>query len=267
MNNVFDFKRFGNYLVYDLRRAYNNYGLSLLIMGLIPAIIYFVFQFFSLIGSHSVNELPDEMKFTGVFIVCMIVIFGAGTRIWGSITEKRAGSAYLMLPASTLEKWLSMGLLVCFIVPAALLVLTFASDAIMGWFFPNTYGTRLFDTGFARGLFDGLMDAEEGISFNLPALLLLSWCENILVFTLGAVCFKKAKVAKTLLCIFGAGMVFSFLMVVFFGINGFHPEDLDTFSDPVKAARIFNWVVSLFYIVIIGGLLGGLYYRLRTLKH
>ena len=28
MNNIFDIKRFGNYFLYDLRRAKNNYGLS-----------------------------------------------------------------------------------------------------------------------------------------------------------------------------------------------------------------------------------------------
>ena len=39
MNNIFDIKRFGQYFLYDLRRAWNNYGLSLLLMGLIPIIL------------------------------------------------------------------------------------------------------------------------------------------------------------------------------------------------------------------------------------
>ena len=34
MKEIFDFKRFGKYFVYDLNNVYARYGLSLLIMGL-----------------------------------------------------------------------------------------------------------------------------------------------------------------------------------------------------------------------------------------
>ena len=102
MNNVFDFKRFGKYFVYDLRRAKNNYWISLLLMGLLPVALYLVYQFFSLIGGNGLAELPNEAKTIAVVICVFAVMLGAGAKIYGSITEKRAGSDYLMLPASTL---------------------------------------------------------------------------------------------------------------------------------------------------------------------
>ena len=40
MNNIFNFKRFVNYLRFDLRNAKNYYGLSMLVVGLLPVIVF-----------------------------------------------------------------------------------------------------------------------------------------------------------------------------------------------------------------------------------
>ena len=67
MNNVFDFQRFGNYFLYDLRRAKNNYAISLLVIGLLPVALYLITQFFSLISGNGVTELSEVPKFIAVF--------------------------------------------------------------------------------------------------------------------------------------------------------------------------------------------------------
>lgn len=267
MNNVFDIKRFGNYFLYDLRRAKNNYAISLLVIGLLPVALYIITQFFSLISGNGLTELSDVPKFVAIFAGIAIVMLGAGTKIYGSITEKRAGSDYLMLPASTLEKWLSMVLVVCVVLPVALFALMLVSDGIMSLFFPNTYGGRALNPDFVRELTDSLMD-EEGFYFNFPAIMFLNWSETLLIFTLGAVCFKKAKVAKTLLCLLALSMVISPLMLLIFGHTNIDTDWLmEHFSDPDKAVSAINWTLSIIYTVVLGGLLAGLYFRLRTLKH
>ena len=267
MNNVFDFKRFGNYFLYDLRRTKNNYGVSLLLMGLMPVLFFIIFEFFSLISGHGITNMPKEMQFVAVLVSVVVVILGSGTKIFGSITEKRAGSDFLMLPASTFEKWLSMVLIVCVVVPVVLLALLFASDGIMSLLLPNSYGGRLFETDFARGFSDAIMD-EDGFYFNLPGIMILNWCESALIFTLGAVCFKKSKVAKTLLCLIAFGMLTSPLMLLLFGQTNIDADWLmQHFSDPDRAVSSINWTLSIVYTVVIGGLLAGLYFRLRTLKH
>ena len=267
MNNVFDFKRFGNYFLYDLRRAKNNYAISLLVIGLLPVALYIITQFFSLISGNGLTELSDAPKFVAIFAGIAIVMLGAGAKIYGSITEKRAGSDYLMLPASTLEKWISMVLVVCVVLPVALFALMLVSDGIMSLFFPNTYGGRALNPDFARELTENLMD-EEGFYFNLPAVMFLNWSETLLIFTLGAVCFKKAKVAKTLLCLLALSMVISPLMLLIFGHTSIDTDWVaEHFSDPDKAVAAINWTLSIIYTVVLGGLLAGLYFRLRTLKH
>ena len=268
MNNVFDFKRFGKYFLFDLRRARNNYGISLLIIGLMPVMFYLLFQFSSLISGNGIIEMPQQVQIIAIFAGLVAVMLGAGPKIYGRITEKRAGSDYLMLPASTLEKWLSMVLIVCVVLPIALFALLIVSDGIMSLLFPNTYGGRIFEMDFARGLIDGIKGGEQDVYFNLPAGLFLNWCEVLLIFTLGAVCFKKAKVAKTLLCIIGFGMVISPLMLLIFGSTNIDTDWLmEHFSDPDRAVSTLNWTLSILYTVVLGGLLAGLYFRLRTLKH
>ena len=266
MNNVFDFKRFGNYFLYDLRRAKNNYAISLLVIGLLPVALFIITQFFSLITGNGVTELSDVPKIVAIFAGIAIVMLSAGARIYGSITEKRAGSDYLMLPASTLEKWLSMVLITCLVLPVILFALLFATDSLMGLVFPTAYGDRIFQIGLGQELTEMLN--SEGIYFNFPAVIILNWCENILIFVLGAVCFKKAKVAKTLLCLAIVGMVFSTLLVAVLGTSSIDPDWFtEHFASPEKAINAFNLFLNIFYIVVLCGLLGGLYYRLRTLKH
>ena len=267
MNKIFDIKRFGNYFLYDLRRAKNNYGLSLLIMGLIPVILYVVYLLLSLISGQGVDPMPDGMKFGAIFALLFVVIFGAGTKLYGFVTEKRAGSDFLMLPASTTEKWLSMVLMVCIVLPVVFFALLLLSDGVMSLVFPNTYGNRLLDRNLISDLLYGIQ-GEQGISLNLPAILFCSWCENILVFTLGAICFKRAKVAKTLLCLFGFGMVLSTLLVLIFGTSHIDTDRLMTiFDNPDLAVGFVNRAINILYVLIIGGLLWGTWYRLRTLKH
>ena len=265
MNNIFDFKRFGNYFLYDLRNAKNNYALSLLICGTLPIIVFAFAQLLSLIFQQRFMTLEMIPKFMQLGIAYTIVLLGAGTKIYGNLTEKRAGSNFLMIPASTFEKWLSMVIIVCIVLPAALICLQLASDALMRLLFPNHYGDRVLKLDFLQGMKDGM--AENGLNIKLELILFLDWVSSILTFVLGALCFKKSKVGKTILCLFAFSTILSTIAMIFFGHNG--PDFIGFFDDmdPIKAASIINWFLNINFTVIIGGLLAGIYYRLRTLKH
>jgi hypothetical protein len=41
----------------------------------------------------------------------------------------------------------------------------------------------------------------------------------------------------------------------------------DMFDTPAKAVKGLNWLINISFTIFVGGLLGGIYYRLRTLKH
>ena len=267
MSNIFDINRFWNFLLYDLRRARNNYGISMLLLGLTPVIVYMVVEFFSLIFGNGVAELPDELKFAALSVSSVVILLGFGSKVYGQLTEKRAGSDYLMIPASTTEKWISLFLVTCVAAPVVLGVLFFASDGLMGLLFPNSYGTRLFDSDFIHGIHNGFIGTDE-FSFNLGALLTLEWMNNILTFTLGAICFKKAKVAKTLFCVFALGMVLSLVLAIFAGSGNLDIDLLvDRFDSPARAANAINWYFNISGFGVLALLLGGIFYRLRTIQH
>ena len=266
MNNIFDITRFGKYFVYDLRNAKNNYALSLLILGTLPISLFIVVQLFSLIFSQQFTEVGMGAKYAQFFVAYTVAILGCGAKLYGNLTEKRAGSNVLMLPASTFEKWLSLGLMVCVVVPVVLFALQLGSDALMALFFPNQYGGRMLELLPLQEMKDTM--AEEGLSINFPALIFLEWSESVLTFTLGAVCFKKSKIAKTLLCLFGLSFVLSTIgMIIVGGNGGMYINWFENFDSPIAAARAINWVLNISFLIINGGLLGGIYYRIRTLKH
>lgn len=266
MNNIFDFKRFGNYFLYDLRNAKNNYAISLLLCGTMPILGFVFAQLLSLIFQQQFLEMPTFTKYLLIIAGYLVVVIGAGTKIYGNLTEKRAGSHFLMLPASTFEKWLSMMVIACIVLPVLLLGLHLASDALLSFIFPNTYGDRVLELDFLQGVKDGM--AESGLHLNLEAICFLDWVGSILVFFLGALCFKKSKVGKTILCLFAFSTVLSILSMLFFGQYGSNYISLfDSDIDPIQLVSGLNWFLNIYFIVVIGGLMGGIYYRLRTLKH
>ena len=267
MNNVFDFKRFGNYFLYDLRNAKNNYGLSLLILGGMPIVLYIIVQLFSLIFSQHLTPIAMPVKYIQICIVILIATIGAGTKIYGHVTDKKAGSNFLMLPASTLEKWLSMCLVVCVVVPFVLFALQIASDAAMSLIFPNSYGARLYELLPLQQAKDMLN--EEGIQINMEGYLFLEWCQSALIFTLGAIIFKKSKIAKTILCLLAISFVISTIMMVIIGIDGVNVyfNWLEHFDTVVGATSFINWTMNITYFLTMAILMGAMYYRIRTLKH
>lgn len=269
MNNIFDIKRFGNYLLYDLRRAKNNYGYSMLVLGLMPFIMFGITEFFSMISGNGVIEFADPLKFVAVAVASIVIMLSFSAKVYGYVTEKRAGSDFLMLPASTLEKWISMLLITCVAAPVVMYLLLFLSDGALSLFFPNVYGSSIVKMDFMKGVIEGLTSLrEEGIYVNFFALFALDWIVNILTFTLGAICFKKAKVAKTLLCVFVLGMIFSAMFAIFLG-NGSLDVDwlLSHFNTPDHAVSAINTTMNITIITQLVILLGGTYYRLRSIKH
>lgn len=264
MKEIFDFNRFGKYFTYDLNRAVTRYGLTALIVGLMPLLLLFFNWFFALLfgGDGSAN--------TGVilswpFIIMIILCMSFGPRVYGAVTDRKFGTEWITLPASALEKTLSMLLLTCVVLPAAILCLLTASNAVVSLFVPD-FGPIL-PFGPLDEMFQSF-GTDSGF-FNYPLILWLNFSESILIFTLGALCFKRNKVGKTLLCLIGIGMLLSIVMVAVFHTTHLSGDDLERFFgdfDEVRAVTWLNVAMNLIYGVVFGALIGGLYARIKTIK-
>jgi hypothetical protein len=278
MNKVFDIKRFGKYLTYDLNNALGNYGISALVIGLLPLIMLVFSVIFSLIITGEAVVLPHTVKLALFGITALVVILSAPTKLYGSLTERRAGTDWLMLPASSFEKFLSMAIMLCIVLPLVVFGLFVVCDLLLGWIVP-AYGESLFKTFKDTISFAGLADMED-ISIVSPtgggtlASVFMGWCASVLPFGLGAICFKKGKAAKTILCIFALEILFSFLIVILFKggyESGFeYGQRMADFFGNMTAEKAQFWVnflINLMYVVIVGGLLTAIYFRIKTIKH
>ncbi len=276
MNNVFDIKRFWKYLCWDVRNAFNNFGLSLLICALLPAIAFVLTFLGTLVldpaSLPGVTKLiGDSTKVTMVFTAILITGLVFPAKQYGSLTDRKAGSTWLMLPASTLEKFLSILLVTCVVVPLCLALMLYAFDAIMS--LVPYYGQRacplIIDT--VKSAMDNLQASDVSIDVNLPYIIYLGFCKFILVYTLGAVFFKKHKIAKTILVLIGLSFVLTALLSVgFFHGLSFNSYDVEAYFSSLDVDKLpvyFNIVLNAVNVLTFVLLDLGIYLRIKTLKH
>ena len=280
MNNVFNLKRFGKYFVYDLNNAWNNYGISALVIALLPLIMLIFNVVFGLVFNGDATPLLLPMKVTLFLVVFAVVILSAPTKLYGRLTERRAGSDWLMVPASSFEKFLSMALMLCVVLPVSVFGLFALCDLLLGWIVPVYGGSMVKEIATNFPSVADMAMTINGVSASgftkggLIAIAFLTWCASILPFGLGAVCFKKGKAAKTILCIFALEIILSILLVVVFKAgfsNGFDFEQMMSRvmenATSGKAQFWSNFLLNLNYLIVVGGLLAALFFRVRTIKH
>lgn len=267
MKEIFDFKRFGKYFVYDLRQAVNRYGLTALIIGLMPILVYLIGSFFSLIFGGEAMDSAALYEFWPVAAV-MILVMSFGPRVYGTVTDRKLGTEWITLPASVPEKTLSLLLITCVVLPTCMLALLSLGNWLVSLFVPGVDPFLSFGKLAHMSQIDFLGDGN-GSFVNLGLILWLCWCENILSFTLGALCFKRNKVGKTILCLLGVGMLFSVLTMLIFHTTHLDSETIERFLGDFDAARAQTWinvVLNVFYSVIFVLLIGGIWARIKTIK-
>lgn len=270
MSNTFEIKRFGNYLLHDIRTAVASCGLPLLIIGAMPVFQYFIPQAFSLIFTGHAMDMGPWGKIPAYISALTIANIFFPIRHYGGLTEKQQGSNWLMLPASAFEKWFSMLLLTCVIVPAVLLVELIATDGLMSLIFGGTYGATAISSILDKiPQFWGEFKTDAGKLFiSWPVAVWLSWCEGVLFFAFGAMIFKKSKVVKTFLLAFVLGMVITAVtagVMKMIGMNGLNIDTSDFTEEGI--IRTVNWIVFAIYFVWFAAQDLALYLRMKTLKH
>lgn len=261
MNDTFSLKRFWNYFLYDLNNAKNRYGLSLVIVGFSAIILFVLSSVFSLIGGDGIATTGSGINITASVIAMVITTIMFPVKVYGDITERKYGSSWLMIPASGFEKFLSMALIVCVVLPACLFGLLTLGNVIVSFFVPDCGVVPKLYTVFTR---------QSDVFSNIGLMCWLEWSENILAFTLGALCFKTGKTGKTILCLFAFGILVMFAILLVFGGVGINEETIERIMDSMtaeKAQFLVNAVMNATNALLMGGLLAGIYFRIKNMKH
>ena len=292
-NDIFNFSRFGKYFASDIRTCRSNFGLSLLTIALLfPVATYFITTVFNFV-INSVWDGPDMGLRVFVFVVAMLcMIITMPVKCYGRITEKQYGSSWLMLPASRLEKFVSMFLLTCIIVPVAGIVLYLGMDALI-CALDHTCGKNLIAGGMEliRGMGDlqslTMNFVDENVTIedaaavqeilkqvSSPWLYIDEIFAMTLPFLLGAVFFKSGKSVKTFLALFAISTAISIAATPLMTNWAMNIAN-DMNDDPMAVLELFRngFFKHLVLIDIISdtvsnlALMAGIWFRIKTLKH
>lgn len=270
MNRIFNFSRFGRYLVYDLRNAWNNAGFTLLVYGLAPIFFFFFYEICCLVFSGYFGNFGLGWRIPFLFVLMLVCFTLLPARLYGRVTDRRYGTEFLMLPASTFEKFLSMVIVTAVVMPLCLSLMLLVSDTLLGLIFGALYGEPLLfmDNSVLFGV-DPLAVAGDSLYVNFFAGFLVGWWIWILFFILGSVFFKKSKVAKTLLSYLLISMVLgvTFSAILLKSQTGTAEALFTKDIDIQTAVNFLNVVSNVINFLISAVLLGLIYWRLRALKH
>ena len=295
-NDIFNFRRFGKYFASDFRTCLANYGLSLITISILFQLaLYAVSVGMNILLDHQWDG-PDMGLRTfvcGIAMLCITVTMPV--KCYGRLTEKQYGSFWLTLPASRLEKFISMILLTCIITPLAGGILFLGVDSIICALDP-TCGKSLM-AGFCElvrnmGELTGEIDQIRlnlGIGVHVEAgaegpdimkQLSSPWlyADEIfgitLPFLLGAIYFKSGKTVKTFLCIAAFSMLTSAIMGPF--ITKYSLELLNNAANEeaiiseMLNSGIFRHLAVIDTItdtVVNLALFIGIWFRIKNLKH
>lgn len=294
-NDIFNFKRFGKYFGSDIRTCWANFGLSLLTISiLLPIAIYIISTALKQIMTQHWSGPGFEIRLF-IFIVAMFcIIVTMPVKCYGKITDKQYGSLWLNLPASRLEKFLSMVLLSCIIVPLTGAVLSLGIDGLI-CALDHTCGNSIVREGldWIRNLgetkeitlnlaLESLEIKDAAVAQNIIDQFSSPWLYIDEIFSitlpllLGAILFKKGKTVKTFLALFALSSITSIILTPI--MVSWTADIINTLENATDEAVILSVFDNGFFrnlvlidtvgdLLINGGMLAGIWFRIKTLKH
>ena len=202
MNNTFDFNRFKKVLARDYRATYSRFGLAALILSLLVVTVWI----FYLVWDNTFHYIaePDWVdyqiaigeRFSTILSGIAISFAIAPAIIYKSCNLKGRGNYYAMLPASHLEKYLSMLFYCCIVAPLAVLLGSFIMDTLLT-LLPFGYFKY-----FIWNYYDLPHITTEDMLFFIDFLFLTAS-----IFMFSNTLFKRAKFIKTVLWLMLIGFI------------------------------------------------------------
>lgn len=273
MNQSFSFQRFWTYFKYDVTQMWRNHSRAALLIGGASAIFYILWVMFSLVFTQEWHSPMVEARVI-MFVAAFTVLELYQVKTYGFLTEKKAGSSWLMIPASRVEKFVSMLLVTLVVIPVLFLVVYLTIDGFLSLVDP-TYGKALF-TGFLGAysdILEGIAELNGKIDIQISPLGMGLTCFagfvcNYLYFLLCGICFKRNKLVSAFVILFVVSTVLSLLMGVV------APRIFEYFADIEMSEELLrSWTngmlnFSLILSVLLAAGFGwGIWRRIKTIQH
>ena len=242
MNETFDIRRLSKLVGYEVVNYIPRFFKSLLIFASVIVAVWI----FSLTVEEPIMPYDRSELVNSLFVLAITL---SPFIVYKDMNNRKRGYIYAMMPASTLEKLLSMLVLCVVVVPLLSYAVLTASDLLLCIFSKMGAGSFkgiTFYNPFADSMAKVLY-IEEGLSYSLPVFdgLLYIMCTVSYTIMFNTI-FRKNKVMKTIL--FNVAMVFAFVILSLVVANMVSPEfweelfeDIRPYFESMTAEEALRW--------------------------
>ena len=278
MNNTFSFNRFKNLLLKDGKMYIRNFGSTLIVLCCMTAILWI----FTLLFGKSAD---GASRFAIIVASAALAMMLVPSKVYGKANLSREGVDFAMMPASSLEKFVSMFLYCAIVTPIVVFFGGYLVDAFLSIFPFGGFEKpiRLYslneiirmanDTEGVVNVGDFELSLEQvfpiGVMRTSLYVGIIQWAA---IFMLGNMLFKKHKAGKTFACYLGISYLFS----MFFGLLVVSSDRIEQWLESLEDlpaeevvrlwhnATIWGMIIS---IVITAVLLYFTYRKIKTQKY
>ena len=278
MNNTFSFNRFKNLLLKDGKMYIRNFGSTLIVLCCMTAILWI----FTLLFGKSAD---GASRFAIIVASAALAMMLVPSKVYGKANLSREGVDFAMMPASSLEKFVSMFVYCAIVTPIVVFFGGYLIDAFLSVFPFGGFEKpiRLYslneiirmanDTEGVVNVGDFELSLEQvfpiGVMRTSLYVGIIQWAA---LFMLGNMLFKKHKAGKTFACYLGISYLFSMLFGLLVVSSDRIEQWLESLEDlPAEEvvrlwhnATIWGMIIS---IVITAVLLYFTYRKIKTQKY
>ena len=278
MNNTFSFKRFIKLLGKDNNMYLRNFGTSIIVFSCMPA----VFWIFNLLFGTTTHPV---VRFAFICMMVAIAMMIVPAKVYGNANLSREGVGFAMLPASSLEKFLSMFIHCAILTPFIIFCWAHVVDLLLSLFPFGGFEERIHIYTISEIV--GMLDDSDGVVQVSNAGIVFSdifpvgvirtaYYSGIImwsaIFMLGNMHFKKHKAGKTFACYLGISYLISIIMGMVFFNRNIIEKWINNFSDLATEQQImvfhncmvWSLVVSIIVTLV---LLFFTYRKIKTQKY
>ncbi|MCI2082159.1 MAG: hypothetical protein LKK19_01575 [Bacteroidales bacterium] len=200
-NGTFSLKRFGKYLKKDFHDYFTTYTISYIsVIGITIVLWLLNLLSTSAAGDKSPFMIPPAARLTKIAFWTILFSIIAVTVVYGKRNMPGYAIHSIMLPASSLEKFISMVIILPIFTFALIFISLGLVDGLLSLFGSGIYspGTILTTEHFWKKFLDIFF-----LNFAIQSYFVL--CNSI---------FKKHKIGYAILILIGAGLLFSIITTI-----------------------------------------------------
>jgi len=269
----------------DFRNIWQNAGTTLLIITLLPIAVWLLW--WAIAGVKDVPAIVPEVRWCFIAGVVILAAMVTPSRMYRTCNLRQEGIYFAMLPASKLEKYLSMLLFSVVVCP----LLCFCGSMVLDYFLTllpfGPYSKWLWQTDYLadmmdgyRALVSGQLPAEQTrtldvlVSTVTPGKMVLygvlSYLSTVALYLFTTTIFKKHKVLQTILWTWLISFVLNIILTPIMGrmmLSNNWMFELFSTADPAKSLNIAYWVATAWSFVFTTVLFWWASYRLKNMKY